>query len=361
MVYSLEERIFLVLEFHRLEHNVNATKRSFKKKFNVTKGPKFDTIRMLFEKFQRTGNVNDERAGFVGRRFSQTTTANAQLVETVIRKQPCISVRRVATTVQIKPTSTYRLMRQGLHMFPYRIQTRQPLTAASINSRETFANDMVQMIDVGDINVDNILFSDEAYFQLDGYVNKQNWRIWGTENPHVAVPSSLHPPKVMVWAAISSKGLIGPFFRTGTITALRYLEILREFVAIQNALDDAESTSWFMQDGARPHRTADVFNFLSEHFNNRVIALDYPTHTGSGMDWPPLSPDLTPCDFFLWGYLKDQVYRRNPETIEELKQYISAACDAIPPEIFKQAAGNFALRLRHVIAANGGYVENIVV
>ena len=24
--------------------------------------------------------------------------------------------------------------------------------------------------------------------------------------------------------------------------------------------------------------------------------------------WPPCSPYATPCDFFLWGYVKDQVY-----------------------------------------------------
>ena len=30
------------------------------------------------------------------------------------------------------------------------------------------------------------------------------------------------------------------------------------------------------------HRTANVFNFLNKNFNDRVIALDYPTHTGSG-------------------------------------------------------------------------------
>jgi hypothetical protein len=23
---------------------------------------------------------------------------------------------------------------------------------------------------------------------------------------------------------------------------------------------------------------------------------------------PPRSPDPTPCDFFMWGYVKDQVY-----------------------------------------------------
>ena len=29
----------------------------------------------------------------------------------------------------------------------------------------------------------NIIFSDKAHFDLGGYVNKQNCRIWGTENP----------------------------------------------------------------------------------------------------------------------------------------------------------------------------------
>ena len=32
-----------------------------------------------------------------------------------------------------------------------------------------------------------VIFSDEAYFDLNGYVNKQNCRVWGTENPHVCL------------------------------------------------------------------------------------------------------------------------------------------------------------------------------
>ncbi|GBN95789.1 hypothetical protein AVEN_79655-1 [Araneus ventricosus] len=76
-----------------------------------------------------------------------------------------------------------------------------------------------------------------------------------------------------------------------------------------------------MQDDARPHRTAEVFDVLSD----RVVALDYEKHTQSGMDWPPFFPDLTPCDFFLWEYLKDQVHCHNPQTLAELEQYTSAA------------------------------------
>ncbi|GBO15066.1 hypothetical protein AVEN_146567-1 [Araneus ventricosus] len=108
---------------------------------------------------------------------------------------------------------------------------------------------------------------------------------FGEPKTHVDVPSSLYSPKVMVWDAISCKRIIGPFFREQTINAAKYLGSPDKFVEIHYALDDHWNASWFMQDGARPHRALAVFDFLSEHFNDRVIALDYDKHTGCGMAW----------------------------------------------------------------------------
>ncbi|GFS84120.1 hypothetical protein TNCV_2365081 [Trichonephila clavipes] len=47
-----------------------------------------------------------------------------------------------------------------------------------------------------------ILFSDEVHFWLNGYVNKQNCRIWSEANPQVYVETSLHPEKLTVWCAL---------------------------------------------------------------------------------------------------------------------------------------------------------------
>ncbi|GFV68868.1 DUF4817 domain-containing protein [Trichonephila clavipes] len=44
-----------------------------------------------------------------------------------------------------------------------------------------------------------ILFSDEAHFWLNGYVNKQNCRIWSEANPQEYVETPLHPEKLTVW------------------------------------------------------------------------------------------------------------------------------------------------------------------
>ncbi|GFV28949.1 DUF4817 domain-containing protein [Trichonephila clavipes] len=57
-----------------------------------------------------------------------------------------------------------------------------------------------------------ILFSDEAHFWLNGYVNKQTCRIWSEANPQVYVETPLHPEKLTVWCALWAGGIIGPYF-----------------------------------------------------------------------------------------------------------------------------------------------------
>ncbi|GFV10761.1 uncharacterized protein TNCV_1755991 [Trichonephila clavipes] len=53
-----------------------------------------------------------------------------------------------------------------------------------------------------------ILFSDEAHFWLNGYVNKQNCRIWSEANPQVYVETPLHPVKLTVWCALWAGGIL---------------------------------------------------------------------------------------------------------------------------------------------------------
>ncbi|GFU93392.1 hypothetical protein TNCV_1861221 [Trichonephila clavipes] len=53
-----------------------------------------------------------------------------------------------------------------------------------------------------------ILFSDEAHFWLNGYVDKQNCRIWSEANPQVYVETPLHPEKLTVWCALWAGGIL---------------------------------------------------------------------------------------------------------------------------------------------------------
>ncbi|GFX33773.1 hypothetical protein TNCV_3961821 [Trichonephila clavipes] len=50
--------------------------------------------------------------------------------------------------------------------------------------------------------------TDEAHFWLNGYVNKQNCRLWSEANPQVYVETPLHPEKLTVWCALWAGGIL---------------------------------------------------------------------------------------------------------------------------------------------------------
>ncbi|GBM61477.1 hypothetical protein AVEN_163872-1 [Araneus ventricosus] len=182
-MYSIEQLVFLVLVYYRLEHSPTATRRSFQNRFNVPKGPDAKTIRKPFAKFKRTGSVDDNRVGNVGPRQTVITSENVAKVHGIVQQIPRNTVRRIASETGLK----------------------------------------------------------------------------------------------------------------------------------------------------RPR-----------------------------MDWPPYSPYLTPCDYFLWGALKDTVYGNYPSSLDELESGICVACNSISFETLKDVMSNFILRLRHLIFSNGEHFEIIV-
>ena len=66
-----------------------------------------------------------------------------------------------------------------------------------------------------------IIFSDETHFDLGGYVNIQNCRIWGTENPHAYIEKLTHPKRVTFWCGFWSRGIIDCHLAEATLDVLR--------------------------------------------------------------------------------------------------------------------------------------------
>jgi hypothetical protein len=76
--------------------------------------------------------------------------------------------------------------------------------------------------------------------------------------------------------------------------------------------------------------------------------------------WPARSPDLTVPDFFLWGFLKDRVFRRRIMTIQELKQAIVDEVAAIDEDLRRRVYNNFQTRLQKCIDVNGGHLPDVI-
>ncbi|KAJ4446323.1 hypothetical protein ANN_13018 [Periplaneta americana] len=74
------------------------------------------------------------------------------------------------------------------------------------------------------------------------------------------------------------------------------------------------------QDGA-PHYAAPVRQYMNEAFPNRFVG------RRGFVEWPARSPDLSPLDYFLWGYLKCKAFATKPADNDELKRIIRVECE----------------------------------
>ena len=258
----------------------------------------------MIEKFERTGSVLDDIESLTGRPITASTSEAVERVKAFYEDSATTSQRKASKQLEIHRTTLRRIMEDILKLFPYKIQVQQPLTQNSIEMRLVFANEMLELIRTQKLDYRKIWFSDEVHFQLDGYVNKQNYRHWGTQNPHLAVVRPLHPERITVWCAISYDDIIGPYFITDSITGPVYKEqILEKFIHSIRRRGMIKDY-WFQQDGARPHRTQDNLSTIARAIGDRIIGLDSLQKTGGGIYWPPYSPDLNVWDFFLWAHLK---------------------------------------------------------
>ena len=173
------------------------------------------------------------------------------------------------------------------------------------------------------------IFSDEAHFDLGGYVNQQNCRIWCTENPHAYIEKPTDPKRVNVWCGFWSRGIIGPFCfeneqgEAVTVNGYRYWAMLNEFLFTKIKEQEDIGNIWFQQDGATCHTAEATLVALGPVFEDRIIS------RRADVVWPPWSCDLTPLDNYLWDAVKDKRYADEPATIEALKHNISEAIGEI--------------------------------
>ncbi|GBN67990.1 hypothetical protein AVEN_157759-1 [Araneus ventricosus] len=117
----------------------------------------------------------------VGPRQTVVTSENVAKVSGIVQQNPRNTVRRIASETGLKRSGTQKILRNSLRIYPYKIQSHQIIPKKALRQRFDFANEILTMIDNEGFDVGCIWFTDEAHFHLNGFVNKQNWRFWGSE------------------------------------------------------------------------------------------------------------------------------------------------------------------------------------
>ena len=114
---------------------------------------------------------------------------------------------------------------------------------------------------------------------------------------------------------------------------------------------DLQPNIIFQQDGAPPYWGLDVRRSLNATFQDRWIG------RGGPIRWPPRSPDLTPLDFFLWGYVKDRVFVPPVNDLPDLRARIRETIATVPMDMLERTWQETEYRLDIVRATNGAHVE----
>ena len=163
-----------------------------------------------------------------------------------------------------------------------------------------------------------LITSDEAHFHLSGSVNRQNFRYWSESNPRELHEKPLHSERVIVWCAVANFGVWGPYFFWGRgKSGFSYFSSLCADAA--KFFDAKTQESYRKCNGMVSTRWSNCpygknqWMFLRGLFPAHLISLH------GDMGWPARSPDLSPCDYFLWGYVKSEVSSTDQQSLMDWK------------------------------------------
>ncbi|GFV46515.1 hypothetical protein TNCV_3234021 [Trichonephila clavipes] len=123
----------------------------------------------------------------------------------------------------------------------------------------------------------------------------------------------------------------------------RYRAIITNFSIPELNNHDVQEL-WFQQHGATCHTARATIDLLKDTFGDRLISRFGP------VNWPPRSCDLTPLDYFLWGYVKSLVYADKPQTLDHLEDIRRVIAD-IRPQMLEKVIENWTSRFDYIRAS----------
>jgi len=342
MRYDTKQRVFIVEKHIQLKSST-LVQRAWRAEFKTKQTPHLSTIERIVQRFKSRGTVADKPPAHTKPSAKRVESKNR--LEDLFREFDNLSIRKAKAITGISYGTIQSILKEDLHLKPYKEHEWHELEPGDDQKRLDFA----QFFRTLPRNAHLLLLAcDEAYFNLIPPINKQNNRRWLASKPTDKIERPLHGEKVLVWCAISRDCIYGPYFFDETVNQHNYLDMLKNFFWKGHVTARDFKKYYFLQDNATPHTATMVQDYLKSKFGHRFI---------DKSKWPPRSPDLNPCDFFLWGYLKDRVYNPMPQTLAELKENIQKEFKKIPREMLTDVFENFLKRLALLKEVGGSHIE----
>lgn len=358
--YTLEEKIQLVLWYFQ-GNSINETINLFIVAYENRPSPSATTVSAIVKKFRTCGCVNSCKQCHarpdqprVRPAVEERQNRDIDICAFVEASEPCSSTK-ISAELNVNARTVRRVLkRNGYHCF--KVQTTQELFPEDNFRRMEFCEIMLNRQNENEHFLENIVFCDESSFSLHKKHNPSVTRYYSKKNKHLSVAvRTQRPQKLNVWTGMLGDHIIGPFFIDGNLNGRKYLQLLQnEVIPSIRRLPINFQAVWFQQDGCSSHNYRAAIDFLNQTFPDRLIS------THGTINWPARSCDLSPNDFFLWGFIKEEIYRHDYErarNLAELRQKIINFCANITPEQLRSMRRNLYDRFGYCLAKEGGLFE----
>lgn len=355
--YSSAELTDMLLVYGESRQNSREAIRLYNERYPQRRTPSKNIFEHIVRRLRETGCLKPVKADSGRTRFRRTVQVEEAVLNSVER-DPNISTRIISNELgNISQPSVVRVL-QEQQLKPYHFTRVQELLPTDYGPREVFCQWFLHQLQNDRRFSKRVLFTDEASFTRRGIVNFHNYHSWAEENPHaLRIANSQHQFSINIWAGIVGNEIIGPVVLPNRLNGASYLNFLvHELPDILPLYLRDNNRLWFQHDGAPPHFAAEVRRFLNEAYGHRWIG------RGGPVAWPPRSPDINPLDFYLWGHVKEIVYKTAVNTREELLQRIEEAFQRIRQNrtICARVRRSLTRRLRACNEADGGHFQHFI-
>lgn len=328
--------------------------REYRRRFPRRRHPHSSVFVNIHQRFRTNGLSTrpDERQNRVN--IQQERNNNRILRE--FNRNPTTSSRKAARTLRSCKSKILRVLKKD-RRHAYHLQPVQGLREGDEQRRLFFCQWILCSIEQNRDFLNTILWTDESCFTRRGVVNLHNQHVWAHENPHAIRARNFQVEfSVNVWLGIYNNDLFGPYFLPGRVNGEHFLQFLMAEHANmwENIPLESRLAAWFQLDGCPAHFHRNVRNWLDNNFPEKWIGRNGP------VSWPPRSPDITPLDFFIWGFLKEIVYASPVNSREELIGRIQNACEELRNRNLAAAVGSVRRRCELCVQQNGSYFEHLL-
>lgn len=285
-----------------------------------------------------------------GRPSTSKTDDNVERVRSLVRSDRRLTLRMISNELNLNRFTVHNILTQDLDMRKVCAKmVPKNLTTEQKANRRDVCLDLLDRLEREPEFFSRVITGDESWILEYDPETKRQSREWHTANSPRPKKARMSKSKIksMLICFFDSQGIVHKeFVPPGqSVNQTFYREVLERLRKRVARVRPGIARTWMLHhDNAPCHTAVSINEFLTE----KSIPV---------VPQPPYSPDLSPCDFFLFPRLKNHLKGRHFGTLDNIQKSVTDELKGIPAEAFQHCYEQWKQRLRRCVAAQGNYFE----